>query len=246
MWMLLVLFLQASPHASADDVERGGKAYRIHCARCHGLSGEGGRGANLADGDFYRGDTDADLFRNVDDGIAGTGMPGTWLAPVRIWQIVAFVRTLNQASEPASVPGNASRGESLFREDGACLQCHRVGREGGFAGPDLSTIASRRSVGHLRASILKPDEDVSQAYWTATVTTSNGGDTTAGFIRSDDRHHLLLLDLDGHLRSFRKDELSSVEVDRQSTMQSYDGFFDTDELEDLVAYLATLRKERSR
>jgi putative heme-binding domain-containing protein len=246
MWALLVLFLQANPHTSADDVAQGGLAYRTHCARCHGPAGEGGRGPNLADGDFFHGDTDADLFRNIDDGIAGTEMPGAFNTTTRIWQMVAFVRALNQASEPASVPGNASRGESLFRENGACLQCHRVGREGGFAGPDLSTIASRRSVSNLRASILMPDEDVSLSYWTATVTPSNGGDTTTGFIRSDDRHHLLLLGLDGHLRSFRKDELSNVEVDRRSTMQSYDGFFDADELEDLVAYLATLRKDRSR
>ena len=63
MWMLLVLFLQTNPHTTADDVERGGNVYKIHCARCHGLTGEGGRGPNLADGDFYHGDTDADLFR---------------------------------------------------------------------------------------------------------------------------------------------------------------------------------------
>ncbi len=246
MWMLLVLFLQTNPHTSADDVERGGNVYKIHCARCHGLIGEGGRGPNLADGDFYHGDTDADLFRNIQGGIAGTEMLGTFLTPARIWQTVAFVRTLNQASEPASVPGNALRGETLFQEKGACLQCHRIGREGGFAGPNLSTIASRRSIDYLRASIVNPDEDVSQSYWTATVTTSGGGDTTTGFIRNDDRHTILLLDLDGNLRSFGKDELSKVEVDRRSTMQSFDRVFDGSELEDVVAYLATLRKESSR
>ncbi len=99
MWVLLVLFLQANPHASADDVARGGKAYRIHCARCHGLAGEGGRGPNLADGDFYHGDTDADLFRNVQDGIAGTQMPGAFITTARIWQIVyPGTRCLTQSS----------------------------------------------------------------------------------------------------------------------------------------------------
>ena len=246
MWMLLVLFLQTNPHTSADDVERGGNVYKIHCVRCHGLAGEGGRGPNLANGDFYHGDTDADLFRNIGDGIAGTEMPASFLTPARIWQTVAFVRTLNQASEPASVPGDASRGATLFREKGACFQCHRVGREGGFAGPDLSTIASRRSTDYLQASIVNPDEDVSRSYWTATLTTSGGSDTITGFIRNDDRHYLLLLDLDGNLRSFDKNELSAVELDRHSMMQSFDGIFDTTELEDVVAYLATLRKERSR
>ncbi len=97
--MLLVLFLQANPHASADEVARGGKAYRIHCARCHGLAGEGGCGPNLADGDFYHGDTDADLFRNVQDGIAGTQMPGAFITTARIWQIVyPGTRCLTQSS----------------------------------------------------------------------------------------------------------------------------------------------------
>ena len=34
------------------------------------------------------------------------------------------------------------------------------GRDVGFAGPDLSTVASRRSVDYLRSSIGDPDEDV--------------------------------------------------------------------------------------
>ena len=75
---------------------------------------------------------------------------------------------------------------------------------------------------------------------------SDGGAVTTGFIRNEDRHYLLLLDLDGKLRSFSKDRLSKVDIDRRSTMQSFDGVFDASELLDVVAYLATLRKESSR
>ena len=77
MWVLLVLFLQANPHASADNVAQGDKAYRIHCARCHGLAGEGGRGPNLADRRLYHRDTDDDLFCNARACLGGTGLLGS-------------------------------------------------------------------------------------------------------------------------------------------------------------------------
>jgi len=242
MWILLALLLQTNPHTSPQDLERGERLYRFNCARCHGLAGEGGRGPNLADGDFYHGDTDEALFGNVRDGIAGTEMPSSFLTPASVWQMVAFVRSLNQASVADTISGDPGRGRALFRGEGGCLQCHRVDHEGGFAGPNLSTIASRRSSAYLRASLLDPDEDVGQKFWTVRVAEKRSGATTTGFLRNEDRHTILLLDLDGALRAFGKEELSSIEVDRRSTMQSFEGLFEASEVEDLVAYLATLRK----
>jgi len=243
--LVLVLLLPATPEAPAADVEAGGHAYRVHCARCHGVAGEGGRGPNLANGDFYHGGTDDDLFRTIRRGIDGTEMPGFPFTAPRIHQVIAYVRSLNEASEPDTVPGDAANGAALFGGKGGCLACHRVGREGGYSGPDLSTIGSRRSADHLEESLLQPSEEVDVAFRRATIETADG-EIVTGFIRSDDRHWLLLLDLDGRLRSFPKDELKSVEVDRDSIMQSYEGLLEADEVEDLVAYLATLRKERSR
>ena len=43
----------AAPKMTADDVTAGAKTFRSHCAECHGLNGEGGRGPNLSDGVFY-------------------------------------------------------------------------------------------------------------------------------------------------------------------------------------------------
>jgi cytochrome c oxidase cbb3-type subunit 3 len=246
MWLLLLLLLQADgPATSPQELAAGGKLYRRYCAECHGLEGEGGRGPNLGNGDFYSGDTDADLYRNVEQGIPGSAMLGLPESPERLWQIVGFVRSLNRAAEPSDLPGDPERGETMFRDRGACLACHRVGRQGNAAGPDLTTIGSRRSLEHLRASLERPDEEVVPRYWVATVK-APGGRPATGFLLNEDRHSLQLLDSNGRLLSFDKRRLEGIDVDRSSTMESYEGRFGEQEMLDLISYLASLRKARLR
>ena len=48
-----------NPHTTAADVAAGAKIFRLHCAECHGLHGEGGRGPNLTTGVYYHGAADA-------------------------------------------------------------------------------------------------------------------------------------------------------------------------------------------
>jgi mono/diheme cytochrome c family protein len=108
-----------------------------HCAPCHGLRGEGGRGPNLARGRFYHGSSDADLLRNITEGIPGTVMPGIFYMEDRVWQVVAYIRSLSAGIE---VPiGDTARDAALFRSKG-CVGCHCVSGQGGKLGPDLTQI----------------------------------------------------------------------------------------------------------
>jgi putative heme-binding domain-containing protein len=240
MWALLILALQAQ-HPGSENVKSGAEYYRLRCAHCHGDRGEGARGPNLADGIFYHGDNDEDLLATIRSGVRGTEMPGFSSSEERLREVVAFIRALNQAAEPAEIPGDASRGEALFRDKGDCLSCHRVGREGSFAGPDLSSVGSRRSVAHLRTSVLEPSDDVRSRYWTATATTADGTEYD-GFVLNEDRHTIQLLSFTGRLVSIDKTTLASLEKRRNSIMQSYDGTFTDEELDDLVAYMVSLRR----
>jgi len=243
MWILLVLLTQSPSAATLDGVATGREYYRLRCAECHGDAGEGGRGPNLADGIYYHGGSDDELLDTIANGIRGTEMPGFGSGEERLRQVIAFIRTLNQAAVPSEVAGDAARGAALFRGKGDCLSCHRVGREGGFAGPDLSAIGSRRSLEHLRTSILDPSDDVRRRYWLATLRRDDGKNSQ-GFVLNEDRHSVQLLDLEGQLRSLDKKKLRAIERDRHSLMQSYDGVLDDAEINDLVAYLVSLRPER--
>ncbi len=244
MWTLLLILAQsANPHTGADDVKIGQEYYRLRCAECHGAVGEGGRGPNLAAGVFYHGGEDQDVFNTIRNGIRGTEMPGFGSSEERLWQVVAFIRSLNQAATPEEASGDATRGKALFQGKGDCLSCHRVGPEGGFSGPGLGSVGSQRSLAHLRTSMLDPNDDVRRRYWLVTVTGPNGA-RTLGNVLNEDRHSLQLLDLRGKLRSFDKATLQTIERDPSSMMQSYDGMFDESEMEDLLSYLVSLRRGR--
>jgi putative heme-binding domain-containing protein len=235
MWGLLFAILQTT----ALDLAEGRELYRLRCAECHGGEGEGGRGPNLAEGVFYHGDTDGDLARTIQNGILGTEMPGFAGSELRTSQLVAFIRSLNRAARPSELPGDPGRGEKLFRGSD-CLSCHRLGAEGSFAGPDLSSVGSRRSLRHLRESLVDPSRDVRPRYRVASVV-EDSGSRARGFLLDEDRHTIQILDLDGELRSFLRERLASVETSRESIMPSYASVFDEKELNDLVSFLATQR-----
>lgn len=227
-----------NPRTSAADAAAGAKIFRGHCAECHGLNGEGGRGPRLTTGVYFHGRSDAALFRNITDGIEGTSMPSVFFSADQVWQVVTHVRNLaRQQSGP--LPGDAARGGRAFRERG-CLGCHLVRGEGGISGPDLTHIGSQRSVEHLRQAILDPNAQVLREQWIARVTLENGR-THAGVLLNEDTHTLQILEPAG-LRSLPKFEFRKFEVDRKSAMPSYEGKLGAGEIDDLVAYLVSLKR----
>ena len=58
-------------------------------------------------------------------------------------------------AQPAPMPGDPTRGKSIFFGKGECASCHTVSGEGGFLGPDLSSYGSTTSSQAIRNEILK-------------------------------------------------------------------------------------------
>jgi len=220
----------------------GEKIFRSHCASCHGLNGAGGSGPNLTSGIFYHGGTDADLYRNIAEGIPGTAMPDQFFSSAQIWQIVAYVRSLSATPVRPKLTGNASHGAQLFREKG-CSGCHLIKGEGGVRGPDLSVVGSQRSVGHLRESIIDPGAKVEPAYWVAKIVAKDGVNRT-GFILNQDTYSVQLLDFSGGLQLVRRSDFRDFGIDRSSIMPSYKGKLSEAEMDDLIAFLASLERPR--
>ena len=53
-----------NPYTTAADLQRGEQLFRGQCAGCHGPTGEGGKGAILAQPRLRRGPDDESLFRS--------------------------------------------------------------------------------------------------------------------------------------------------------------------------------------
>jgi len=165
-------------------------------------------------------------------------MPGLFYSPDRVWQVVAFIRSLNAGKEAKYTP-DVARGSELFKSK-RCYQCHRVNGEGGRLGPDLSDIGRTRSVAHLRAALVDPNADVRQRYWVVSFKDASGK-SQEGFLMNEDSYTVQFIDMDERLHSVNKSGLKDYKVEKTSRMPSLKDFLSTSEVEQLVAYLSSLR-----
>ncbi len=226
------------PKMTADDVTAGAKTFRSHCAECHGLNGEGGRGPNLSDGVFYHGSSDLDLLKNISNGIPGTEMPGLFYSSDRVWQVIAYLRSFSQHPSPER-SGDRARGRALFASSG-CANCHRIQGQGGLTGPDLTNVGKMRSAPHLREAITNPGADVRQRYWVVDLITDEGK-SISGFLMNEDTYSVQFINSSGQLQSYAKSGLKSYKVEKISKMPSYKDRLGKKEVDDVVAYLSSLR-----
>lgn len=232
-----------NPHTSPEDVAAGGRIFRSHCAVCHGLNGVGDRAPALTTGRFRHGSSDGALQETISKGIAGTEMPGIFFNGLQLWQLVAYVQSLGKNSEVEKPTGDPAAGKTVYTERG-CNGCHRVDGEGGRSGPDLSDIGASRSLAHLRAAVLNPNEKVLPRDWTVKAVTRDGA-SIAGRRMNEDTFSVQVLDAEARLVSLAKSDLTSYEVSQESAMPAYQGMIRGKDLDNLLAYLASLRQRRA-
>jgi cytochrome c oxidase cbb3-type subunit 3 len=227
--------------------------FRQECVFCHGVAARGGvRGPDLTTGSWSHGGSDADLARTISAGVPGTAMPPNQLTADEIWQIVNYLRTLQQPV--AATTGDRQRGESLFFGTARCSSCHIVNGRGGLLGPELSTVGSARSRAYIVESIREPNRqltknlvfgDISLKYDTVTAITADGR-TIVGVPMNEDTFTVQLMDTSERVHSLEKKSLKSLRHDDRSLMPSYDtNRLSNTDLDDLVAYLQSLRSTTS-
>ena len=228
-----------NPDNLPADVAAGEDLFGQFCADCHGADGSGSAGSDLASGRFRHGGGDAELYNTISNGVPGTTMPGIFLEANEIWQLVEFVKKLSRVPAATPASGDPTRGEALFRGNGGCLGCHRLNDEGSPLGPDLSSIGATRSPGHLRRSLLRPDEGPASRSWVVHAVTKSGK-TVVGKRLNEDTRSIQLRDENDKLISLFKRDLKEYRIEKAAPMPSFRELFSQQELEDLLAYLATL------
>ena len=230
---------------SASDLAQGEKLYRGSCGYSHGPQGDGGKGADLARAKLERATTDEKLVNIIKNGVPGTEMPGAWhMIDNEIRQVAAFVRALGKV-EAKAVAGDRAKGKMVYAKSG-CAGCHAIREQGrpvgSLAGPELTVIGSRRSAAHLRVSLVEPAAAVPEGYLIVTAV-PNVGAAITGMRLSEDTFTLSLRDFAGSNHAFLKSALREIRKEpKKSSMPSFRGKLSADELQDLIAYLASLKE----
>jgi cytochrome c oxidase cbb3-type subunit III len=232
--------------------------FRINCAFCHGLGARGGgRGPDLTRARKKHATSDAAMFQIISNGIPGTAMPangtngqGVGMTDEEIWQLIAYIRSV-EVTAPTVPPGNAAHGKELFFGDANCSSCHMVQGKGGRLGPDLTAVAETRTTDFLIDSVRNPSRRLAQGlteatkefpqeYETVTVVTSDGKEIK-GVTLNEDSFSIQMMDQSEQVHLFEKDKLRSFSKSRTSLMPAYNASLLSDQdLQDIVAYLLSV------
>jgi putative heme-binding domain-containing protein len=228
-----------NPYTGREHAAAGARLFRGQCGGCHGPEGEGtGTGPALATGQYRHGASDEALFHTITKGVPGTTMPAFRLTGLHTWQLVTHLRSLVIARGASLAKGDTSAGAGVFRAN--CSGCHTVAGEGGFDGPDLTSVASRHSLSDLRRAILEPHADVASPYWSVAVRLKSGG-KVMGTRLNEDSHSVQMRSADGRLVSVLKRDIAESELIRKSPMPAFTGKLSEAEIGNLLAYLTTLK-----
>jgi cytochrome c oxidase cbb3-type subunit 3 len=251
-----MLAQETNPFAGDAKAAKAGESqFRSNCAFCHGLGARGGgRGPDLTRAQKKHGTTDADLFRTINDGIPGTAMPqngttnqGVGMTSEEIWQVVTYIRSVEKKSESYSA-AEANRGDKLFHGSAGCFTCHMVNGKGGRLGPELTSVATARSIESLKESIRNPSRHLAtglientkefpEEYETVTVETAEG-QTFTGVTLNEDNFSVQMMDTQQQIHLFEKDKLKAFKKTRESLMPAYDEkALPEADLQDVLAYL---------
>jgi len=138
--------------------------------------------------------------------------------------------------------GDPQAGESVFRGQGACLQCHKINGDGGEQGPDLSLVGKRLGRGKLMESIVNPSAEITPGYGLSTVVLKNG-EAYSGRLISESPKAVHLVSLDGKEMNFDREQITQVSPPI-SAMPPMGQVLSPADLRDLIAYLESTRSNR--
>jgi cytochrome c oxidase cbb3-type subunit III len=235
---------------SPADIAAGKVLYESSCSNCHGLDGGGSNGPNLQGAPERLGD--AEVGKIIRGGIPGTGMNGFGSLSVdETGQVVGYLRTLGHTADTEIAKGDPGKGEAVYESSG-CASCHIIRGEGGGVGPELTRVGAMRGPSYLRTTLLTPGAILpkeggamergrfTQFLFVHVVT--KDGHTYDGTRVYEDSFTIEIKDAAGTFHGFKKLDLAKFEkLPGHSVMPSFKGTLSDRQLDDLIAYLASLK-----
>lgn len=235
-----------------EAIRAGAVIYRARCGSCHGADAKGAVGGGDLSGLWSATDPglrpDQQLFQSIRRGLPNSLKVHSFGPDTDVWAVLAYLRSLDSATAPAHSPGDAPRGEQIFKAQ--CSSCHQIDGYGGHLGPDLSQIGAGRSrpalahkIRHASSYIMAVYSGgfVIEGYQPVTLVTQEG-QRIRGVKKNEDAFSIQIMDSNERLQGFLKADLREVVNDDTSLMPDFGSDrLPNRDLEDLLAYLITLR-----
>jgi cytochrome c oxidase cbb3-type subunit 3 len=236
------------------DIAQGKNLFDTNCSTCHGVDARGEDGPDLRGVPAALGD--AAVANIIRRGIPGTAMVGFYnITDAGAANIVAYLHTLSTSVDSGTSSGDPKKGEAVYNSSG-CSACHMVAGQGGSIGPELTRIGAARGAAGLKQRLLDPAANLPKLggggmmgnSWTAYAmyrAVEKDGHVVEGIRMSEDSFTITLKDATGKFHGLRKPDLRSLEREPgKSIMPSFKDTLTTEQMDDLVAYLLTLKGAR--
>lgn len=218
-------------------IAAGDALFHERCAVCHGQQAQGGMAVNLTSSRSARRGDASRFFKVIRDGIPGTDMPpNADFSSEQIWQIVSYLRALALPGQQAPLEGDPDKGRAIFHQAG-CIGCHVVEGAGGFLGPPLDSISTRKTSEEIRIDVLEPSSNLAEGFKTVVAETLSGA-RIEGILKNENPFTVLVLVDTGAVRSLKRDQLRAVAKPNRSRMPADFGTrLSPDSLKNLLAFL---------
>jgi putative heme-binding domain-containing protein len=126
-----------------------------------------------------------------------------------------------------------------------CARCHRVGGDGGEAGPALTRIGAQHPPEYLLESVVKPSAHIAPGFDVVTFTLADGN-TESGSVVSESATGIVLKRGDGSQVTLDPRQVKQRVVAPSSMPEIYGQMLTRTQLRDVVAFLKVLDGSRSQ
>lgn len=137
--------------------------------------------------------------------------------------------------------GSPLAGDLVFRNQGACMQCHQINGQGGVQGPELSLVGDRLHSDKLLESLVNPSAEITPGYGLSNFELVSGS-SLVGRLVEENEEMLTVITPDGKDHQINENELVSISPPI-SAMPALGLTLSPVDLRDLIAYLGSRNKK---
>lgn len=143
---------------------------------------------------------------------------------------------------PALTGGSADEGRKVFFEKTAvaCLRCHKVGKDGGEVGPELTLIGKEKNREYLLESLVDPNKTIAKGFELSIILTSDGV-VHQGVVKKEDDKTVTIITPEAKTVVLKKADIEDRKTGKSAMPEDTMKHLSPRELRDLVEYLSNLK-----